>query len=199
MSPPAPHISHRRVRRIGPRLEYLCRTTDLRPRTLGGRSDPGRPVEPRAPARAPAAVPARAPAGDPLQVRARRVRDALGLGRRRRAPRLPANHAATTTDRGATVRVPMVRVPPAATNLADTTAMAGVPPPDRPPDPEVLDAIRAPFRRRRVIVRVGTTLVGLDPPPGVPNPAVARVGLATECRHGGSSRSALRRRSVRWR
>ncbi len=79
----------------------------------------------------------------------------------------------------------MVRVPPAATNLAVTTAMAGVPPPDRPPDPEVLDAIRAQFPRRRVIVRVGTTLVGLDPPPGALNPAVARVGLATVCHHAG--------------
>ena len=113
------------------------------------------------------------------------MRDVLGLGRRRRARRLLANHATTTTERGATVRVLMARVPPAATNLAVTTAMAGAPPPDRALAPEVLDAIRAPFRRRRVIVRVGTTLVGLDPPPGVPNPAVARVGLATVCRHAG--------------
>ena len=74
----------------------------------------------------------------------------------------------------------------------------------RPLDATRLDVIRhdatqGRFPLKTAIVHGGTTRRGRDPLAGDRSRARVRVAVAIGCRRGESSRSALRRRSARWR
>jgi hypothetical protein len=200
-----PHVSHRRVGQIGPRLEYLCRTTDLLPPTPGGRNDPGSLGGVRAQVgQAPAG---RVPAG---RVKAEaidrpRVQAALAPDDRVLVQQ-PAREARTAglTDHAGTEPDPAVRDRPVVRSRVATTAMDG--------DLDLQDGVRPgathhdgtrePCPPRMAIVRVGTTRRGpvLNLAAGPAGDQLAdRLGVATAFHHAASSRNGRQHRSDRWR